>query len=282
MIDANDRTQASGGCPDKEALVAFLYGEVDQQENERLAEHIRACAECGSEMEALEEARGSLTTWEAPELSRGFELVPRPAAPTSAGPSWRASLGYAAAAALVLGVSAGIANLDVRYGSEGWAVRTGWSRDEAAGTSVRPEARSVSPASMSSAVVSPVSSGAEDAWRTELAALESRLRSELGGGGSSLPHASPAPVPASVVDGRAASAAVPIEWLQRVQRLVDESEVRQQQNLALRIAEVSRDFELHRRADLVEVQQGLGQLGIDATQHKQMWDYFRRVSEEPR
>jgi hypothetical protein len=282
MIDANGRTKASGGCPDKEALITLLYGEVEPQERERLTDHIGACAACASEMVALEEARGSLTAWTAPDLTRGFELVPRAEARASAWTSWRAAFGYAAAAALVLGVSAGIANLDVRYSSEGWAVRTGWSGDGASGTSAQSGAGLVAPASMPSSAASPTPSGVEDAWRTELAAIESRLRSELAGGGSALPHASPAPMPAAVVDGRSGSTAVPTEWVQRVQRLVDESEVRQQQNLALRIAEVSRDFELHRRADLVEVQQGLGQLGIDATQHKQMWDYFRRVSEEPR
>ncbi len=281
MIDSNGRTNAVGGCPDKEALIALLYSEVDDQERDRLSEHIGACAECASEMVALEEARGSLSAWTAPDLTNGFELVPRAAVSASPWTSWRATFGYAAAAALVLGVSAGIANVDVRYGSDGWALRTGWSPEPAAGVSAA-ATPVVAPASIPSVATRPLPSGAEAAWRTELAALESRLRSELGGGGANLPQASPTLVPAAVVDGRNSSTPVPTEWVQRVQRLVDESEVRQQQNLALRIAELSRDFELHRRADLVQVQQGLGQLGIDATQHKQMWDYFRRVSEEPR
>lgn len=281
MIEANSRTKTSATCPEKESFIALLYGEIEDIERGALTNHLGECERCAAEMAALEGARGSLAAWTAPDLTRGFELVSRAGRPDPRAwlAAWRPALAYAAAAALVIGVSAGVANLDVRYGPEGFVVRTGWSN--AGAPSTVPPSLSNQAATLPAGAPAARSGGAaaDDAWRTELAAMEARLRSELGSR-ASMPNVSPSPVPAAVVEGRAANAGLPSEWTRQIQRLVDESEVRQQQNLALRIAEVSRDFELHRRADLVEVQQGLGQLGIDATQHKQMWDYFRRVSNQ--
>ena len=51
--------------------------------------------------------------------------------------------------------------------------------------------------------------------------------------------------------------------------------MRQQQNLQLRIGEVTRDFDLQRRQDLVQVEQGFGRF---ETQRQQMLDAIRRVS----
>lgn len=286
MSDAKRNGTPSDACPEKELLVTVLYGEASDAERAALATHLRACASCSADMSALEGARASLSAWSAPELARGFEVVERPLVRRS----WWTVVGYAAAASVVLGVSAGVANLDVRYGEDGVRLRTGWSRADvapAARTNTAPSAAvsSTAAAGTDTPVVAATTGPQgvrqpDDAWRTEMAALETRLRAELGARERVVPTASPAPVPAAAVEGRAATAAVPTDWVRQVQRLIDESEVRQQQNLALRITEVSRDFELQRRADLVQVQQGLGQLGIDATQHKQMWDYFRRVANQ--
>jgi hypothetical protein len=63
--------------------------------------------------------------------------------------------------------------------------------------------------------------------------------------------------------------------VRRIQQLIEESEVRQQQNLQLRIGEVTRDFELQRRADLVQIEQGFGKID---NQRQQMLNMFRQVS----
>ena len=63
--------------------------------------------------------------------------------------------------------------------------------------------------------------------------------------------------------------------LRSFRQALDESELRQQQNLQLRIGEVTRDFDLQRRQDLVQVEQGFGRLD---TQRQQMLDAIRRVS----
>ena len=73
------------------------------------------------------------------------------------------------------------------------------------------------------------------------------------------------------------------ELLRRVQQLIDDSEVRQQRNLALRMTEVSRDFSLERQADLVQIQQGLGRLEgrteAEAAKQRELMNYIIRVSQ---
>ena len=48
--------------------------------------------------------------------------------------------------------------------------------------------------------------------------------------------------------------------LRRVQALIDEAETRQQRNLALRVTELTREFDIQRKADFVQIQQGLGKI----------------------
>ena len=68
-----------------------------------------------------------------------------------------------------------------------------------------------------------------------------------------------------------------------VQKLIDDAEIRQQRNLALRMTEVSRDFSVQRQADLVQIQQGLGRLEgrteAEAARAREMMNYIMRVSQ---
>ena len=77
------------------------------------------------------------------------------------------------------------------------------------------------------------------------------------------------------VAGGQITAAQGAALLRTFRQALDESELRQQQNLQLRIGEVTRDFDLQRRQDLVQVEQGFGRLD---TQRQQMLEAFRRVS----
>ena len=63
--------------------------------------------------------------------------------------------------------------------------------------------------------------------------------------------------------------------LRSFRQALDESELRQQQNLQLRINEVTRDFDLQRRQDLGQIEQGFGRMD---NQRQQMLDAIRRVS----
>jgi hypothetical protein len=118
---------------------------------------------------------------------------------------------------------------------------------------------------------------AQAPWRADLAALEQQLRQEFQPG-----RGAPA-APASTTVMRA-GARLDTETLRQIQALIDESEVRQQRNLALRMAEVSRDFDLQRKADLVQIQQGLGRLegrtDAEAARTRELVNYMMRVSQQ--
>lgn len=266
-------------CPQKPSLVSVLYGEAGVEERQTFEAHLVTCDECAEELAAFKDVRSSLAAWPEPSTSPRFKVVvdedrARP-------PLWRRSLypvGLAAAATLVLGVSAGIANLEVRYDRAGLVVRTGWGREDIAGATTA-TAATAAPAGATLAATPVVASESE--WRQELTALEARLRGEWAALGVVRAGAATAPAPVAT---RTADARQDGEILKQVQSLLDESEVRQQQNLALRVTELSRDFELQRRADLVQIEQGFGRLegqrGVDAAQYQRMLNYFQRVSQQ--
>jgi hypothetical protein len=133
-----------------------------------------------------------------------------------------------AAALVCVGIAAGVANLEVHYDRSGLSVRTGWI------------------AAPSSPVVlqTPPDSGA---WRADLTALEQQLRAEFRAATAAnvRPAAQP-PTPATEA------------ILRRVQALVEQSESRQQRELALRIGELLRDVQAQRTADLVRIDRTLG------------------------
>ena len=75
----------------------------------------------------------------------------------------------------------------------------------------------------------------------------------------------------------------PSALLERVRSMIDESEQRQQKELALRTAEVMRDFDAQRRVDLTRIERTLGQIdgttGAEVEQQRQMLNYLMRVSQ---
>jgi hypothetical protein len=165
-------------------------------------------------------------------------------------PAWA----QVAAAALFLGVGAGLANIDVRHDASGWRVRSGWSKPV--------------DAVASSPGASAVQAAAPAPTRAELTALETRLRAEIGRTNSTRVSnaanvatvANPAN-PANPANlGNPANPANPAnpELIRRVQALIDESERRQQRELALRVGEVLRDVNGQRQADLVQIERSLG------------------------
>jgi hypothetical protein len=74
------------------------------------------------------------------------------------------------------------------------------------------------------------------------------------------------------------------ELLAQVRALIDESEQRQQRELALRTAQVVRDFDSQRRVDLAQIQRNFGQIegltGAEVREQRQMLNYLMRVSEQ--
>jgi len=261
-----------------EALVTYLYddGDADSGERALFAAHVNSCARCRDDLDALRGVRTQLARWTPPEPH--FAAADRPSAVRSA-QWWRQIPAWAqvAAALLFLGVSAGIANLDVRYDQSGLSVRTGWRQPPVRETrpggqgplNVSPGAAGVvqgSPMTQGSAVA-PAAAGATSApWRADLAALERQLRTELRSVQTSAAAASPQGQPARTTAGDA-------EVIRRVRALLDESEKRQQSELALRVAEVVREVNAQRQADLVKIDRTLGtvqnNLGVEVLKNRQ-------------
>ena len=64
-------------CDDKDILISYLYGEVDQATRRAVDEHLATCAVCASEMRALHDVRSELGAWAAPEAALDFTIVKR-------------------------------------------------------------------------------------------------------------------------------------------------------------------------------------------------------------
>jgi hypothetical protein len=240
-----------------EAIVAYLYDEADDSPAQRalFGTHLQTCPRCRTEVASLRGVRAQLARWSPPEPVNLQSRIDN-------GQSqwWRSIPVWAqvAAAMLFLGVSAGIANLDVRYDRNGLSVRTGWSpRAGGAGRSTEPElAQGVRPATEAAAAP----------WKADIAALESQLKNEI----RAVQTAS-ATSPAATV--RNASTTTDADLARRVRALVEESEKRQQRELALRIAELVRDVNAQRQADLVRIDRTLGvvqnNVGIEVMKTRQ-------------
>jgi hypothetical protein len=215
-----------------ETLVAYLYDDIDEGQRATFEAHIATCERCRHELAELQGVRGRLREWTTPEpLSPLAVIAPSavaaaPAPRVPAVPVWRGIPAWAqvAAALLVLGVSAGIANLDVHYDRTGLSVRTGWSRSA---VSAPPQSSPATPA-QGVATATP--------WNADLSALERRLRTEL----------------ATTRDDRSANADA-AQLLRKVHALLDDSERRQRNEVALQIAQVVREFDTKRGSDLANL-----------------------------
>jgi hypothetical protein len=261
-------------CGEREALVEYLYGESARDERVRFEAHLALCADCRQSLEELRAVRSELAGWDVPVLD-GTEPGLRAGAafPKGGGYArpWWASGALAAAAVILLAVAAAIANLEITYGSGGVSVRTGWSREPAAVTtgstapaSVQNETPPVRGSGELSAVAVP---GAPSSpWRDDLSALERRLRTEFQAAPTNAARATPL-------------SAESARLLQRVQDLIEQSEVRQRRELALRMAQVVRDFDTQRQTDLVRIQQGLGQIEGNTAADRQILNYLVRASQ---
>lgn len=244
-----------------ETLIAYLYEDIDPAERVAFDTHLVTCARCRLDLEALRGVRRQLARWSPPEPNFARH-APQSAVRhrESQSPWWRDVPGWAqvAAALLFLGVSAGLANIDARYDGNGLTVRTGWSKP-APTPAAAPGARGAE------------ARGTTAPWRGDLAALEQQLRSELRASQAALPSAR-------------STAANDADLLRRVRALVDESDRRQQRELALRIAEVMRDVSAQRQADLVKIDRNLGLIqnntGVEVLRQREMLNtILTRVSQ---
>ncbi len=214
-------------------LIAYLYNEIALDERAGFDRHLTTCALCRAELDALRGVRSELKQWAAPEPSFRVTFAPtRPGAERQGRwaslqqiPTWA----QVAAATLFLGLSAGMANLEVSYDTSGLSVRTGWRH---------PDQLPISPPAAVAL------SGPSSPWRADLTALEQRLQGNL----AARPAAS----------RQVAAPQLDAETLRRVRALLEDSEQRQQRELGLRFAEMAREVEAQRQADLVKIDRTLG------------------------
>jgi anti-sigma factor RsiW len=237
---------------DKELLIAYVYEDISDMDRVRFERHLRECAACRGEIAAIGTVRQDLATWDPPQPNLDFRVT------QGRRPSWRAwwtpAFGLAAAAVLVLAAAAAVANVEVSYGQNGFAVRAGWNRAAAPVANTSVDLAAGTRASIE---------------RTTVADFDRRLR-QL----EAASHGSPVRE-VSVVPGARLS---DTEMLHRVRDLLAQSESRQQQELALRIGQVIRDIEAQRVADLTRIQQGLGRIDAMTTQeaaaHRDLANYI--------
>ena len=228
-------------CDSKDLLIGFLYGELDAADRRTFQAHLTSCADCREELGSLRATRGQIASWTPPEPDFGFRIVRGAAAPPPAprfriSPAW----GLAAAAVLVMGVAAGIANLDVSYG--GLVVRTGWNRGGDVATVRGAGAPGVAPAG----------------WSVQADALDRRLRE--------LETTMREQAPVRVAN---ASDTSDVELLRRVREMLGQSETRQQREFGLRLSQI----EMQRKLDLAAIDQGMARLqtatGAEVRQYRE-------------
>src|SRR5688572_28027052 len=218
-------------CGDNAALVGYLYDECEAGERQAIEAHLAVCAACAAEVAALSSTRLQLSSWAPPEAELGFAIVraqdsglgPQTAARVLRPGAWwsRPMPAWAQAAAAVVLFGAGLW-LGVMQG------------DGTQSPGVEPAATVASAPAAAPAGTAPGATVSA----ADLAALERRLRGEIA--------QIRTPSSASAGPGQPNEAAV----LARVRALLDESEQRQQRELALRVTQVMRDFDTQRRADL--------------------------------
>jgi hypothetical protein len=247
-------------CGENTALVGYVYDECDAPEREAIDAHIAICAACAAELAALQSTRVSLTSWAPPEAGLGFQIV-RPAKPVP---------------------EAGQAELPGPQIPEGgpwyarpvpvWAQAVAATLIFAAGVSLG-VARGIMPAAVTPGEV-PVSVVGGAVSAADLEAMERRLRAEMSRIQSS----------AAGVGDAAAPAVSEEQLLARVRTLIEESALRQRRELALRTAQIVRDFDSQRRVDLAQIQSTFGQIegltGAEVREQRQMLDYLIRVSQQ--
>jgi hypothetical protein len=241
-------------CGDHGALVAYLYDECTPAERRAISAHLVVCSACGEELIALGGAREQLAMWTPPDAQLGFRIAPETSTSNILRPArwWRQPMpAWAQAAAAIVIFATGMTLGAVRGVMQPADGRLQGSAVPRSNTAI-----AANPAN------APIT-------RADLVALEQRIRSEM-----SQTRATGQTVAASPADARI---------FDRVRVMIDESEQRQRRELALRSAELVRDFDAQRNVDLARIERTLGQMdgttGAEVAQQRQMLNYLMRVSQ---
>jgi hypothetical protein len=265
-----------------ETLIAYLYDDIDAATRATFEAHVSSCAACRAELDGLGGVRRQLAAWAEPVDSRRSTvntvdrhqyprlstLDSRVSTLDSRKTSWLPDVpawAQVAAAVLIAGVAAGIANLDVRYDANGLSIRTGWSKPFDSPKGEVAQAKSAADPARTETVT-----------RAELVALEQRLRDDV----RALQAGAHA---VAAGDAQPARAAADGDLMRRVRAMLDEGEKRQQRELALCVSELLRDVNAQRQADLVRIDRSLGvvenNLGVEVLKQRERVNYLLRVNQ---
>ena len=231
-----------------ERILAYIYEQGEPSARRAFESHVGICVACQTELAELDAVRAHLGRWSPPE-PRVLSFVTSPVdARQTAGPSQESrglwaqvaaipAWAQAVAALLLLGVAAGAANLHVTYDRAGLSVNTGWMSAFPAGAGA--------------------SAGQAAApWRSDLVTLEQQLRAELRA--TTARSASARAEADAATSARVANTSNADDVVRRVRTLIEESERKQQRELALRVAEMARDSQAQRQADFAQINRSLG------------------------
>jgi hypothetical protein len=246
----------------EETLIAYLYNDIDPQVRATFEVHLDECAMCRAELDDLRGVRAQLPRWNPPAFNSAIadrrSAVQRPH--WSQIPAWA----QLAAAMLVFGVSAAIANVTIQRDEHGFTIRTGWSQSASATQQASQAARAAADAT----------ARREAELRDHLAAVERQLR-EVRTEQTAAQTASTAKA--------ARDSGTDLDLLRKVRALVDESERRQERELALRLAQAIADMGAQRQADLRKIDLSLNgvqnSLGVEVLKQRQSLNYLMRVNQ---
>lgn len=237
-----------------DALLDYLYEEGDPAERLTIARHLQECAACAVAVLEFQNVRGMLSDWAPPASRLGFRMVQdadaSPAAPVTA--------------ARVKSLSAPESHGARSERSWGWGPAT--SQRKPTGPSFRALFQSAAAILLfvSGMAVSQLSVDYQNG------VLTVRMPSAVpvmnaGKGWITLPPDRGIPATDEVVrrvlaalEGQNVSPVDAEGLLQRVRSMVDQSEQRQQRELALRLSQVSREVETQHQYDVQRMEQNFG------------------------
>lgn len=218
-----------------EALLDYLYEEGDPAERLTIARHLQECAACSVAVLEFQNVRGMLRDWAPPASDLGFRVVQdgRPLPGAVAGQPLRNDSRWsgiatrsqrmpwlqAAAAVVLFAAGMAVSQVNVQY-RNGEVVASWGSAPVATG---RGASITLRPESVNDTPAAPQ------------------------------PGAMPQTLPG------AQNTADTEALLQRVRAMIDQSEQRQQRELALRLSQVTREVDTQHQADLLRIQQDFGQ-----------------------
>jgi polyhydroxyalkanoate synthesis regulator phasin len=211
----------------QEAFLDYLYEEGDPAERVKVAQHLQQCAPCSVAVLELQSVRGLLAEWTPPEAPLGFQVVQRDAATPVAVPVQKGSRS-------LFWAQAAAAVLLFAAGMGASQLRVQY-----ADGALTVRTRTAEPAVAAEA---PITHAGTDILLA------------------------PGSIERVTASGTAPASASVDEMLRRVQALIDQSESRQQRQLALRLQDVVHDFDTQRQADMRRVNQDFGQLEDQTSQ----------------